>query len=58
MRDFRESIDAVVADRFTSTEMNSLGLPGFLGCSFIDVRNDDRIVCIAQGTALLRDPKP
>ena len=142
---FRETFDSAVADRFTSTEMNSEGLPGFLGCSFsefkpgrlraelkvrpelltpfgnmhggvmaalcdhvlgcvcyphmkpgqwaattefkinylapvsqgvvaaeaeivsmtrttavvrIEVVNDDRIACIAQGTVLLRDPKP
>ena len=142
---FRETFDSAVADRFTSTEMNSEGLPGFLGCSFsefkpgrlraeltvrpelltpfgnmhggvlaalcdhvlgcvcyprmepgqwaattefkinylapvsqglvaaeaeivsmtrttavvrIEVHNDDRIACIAQGTVLLRDPKP
>ena len=143
-KNFRESFDSAVADRFTSTEMNAEGLPGFLGCSFsefspgrlraelkvrpelltpfgnmhggvlaalcdhvlgcvcyphmkpgqwaattefkinylapvsqgivaaeaeivsmtrttavvrIEIRNEDRITCIAQGTVLIRDPK-
>jgi 1,4-dihydroxy-2-naphthoyl-CoA hydrolase len=144
-KDFRQTFDASIADRFTSTEMNSEGLPGFLGCSFsefspgrlraelkvrpelltpfgnmhggvmaalcdhvlgcvcyphmkpgqwaattefkinylapvsqgtvvaeaeivsmtrttavvrIEILNEDRVACIAQGTVLIRDPKP
>jgi 1,4-dihydroxy-2-naphthoyl-CoA hydrolase len=33
-KDFRQSFDSSIADRFTSTKMNAEGLPGFLGCSF------------------------
>ncbi len=57
-KDFRQNFDVSIADSFVAVEAVIITGTRATAVVRIEVENDDRVVCVAQGTVLLRDPRP
>ena len=56
--EFKINYLAPVSQGLVAAEAEIVSMTRTTAVVRIDVHNDDRLACIAQGTVLLRDPKP